>query len=359
MNREELLKTLRLAAPALLSDSDAVLPILKSVKFTGSHVIASNDVIAICLAIPVTEEGIVPGRKLISFLSACNSKNAKVTKSKKGNLLVKCASAQLRLSVQPEDEWPFDFPDIEQAETMPVNEAFFEALERCSAQSPDTGLGSWAGGIIFLIGTVFGVYGTGQSRATIAYCRVEGIKSRKKETDLRVVVPSSFCKAAVTIARTLGTEAVLHVTEDSAVLDWDEGENVISTKLIQVDMPDVVGRFLGATKDAGGDAILIKPALADALQRAVVIGDLGTCRVTHEEDGLRLRARGSGAVLNELVKFTKDEVVPDVDQLIAAGLICKWLNECTEISFGEKATVLRSESGLFTYVVATRVETKK
>ena len=73
MKRDELLTTLRLASPALLNDTEEVLPILKSLKFTGSHVIASNDVIAVCLGVPVREVGTVLGKKLINFLSACSS----------------------------------------------------------------------------------------------------------------------------------------------------------------------------------------------------------------------------------------------------------------------------------------------
>lgn len=354
MKRTDLLQTLKLTAPALLSDNDAVLPILKSLKFTGTHVIASNDVIAACLAVPVEEAGIVPGRKLISFLGACSSKTVKVSRGRKGSFLVKCGSAQLRLSTDEEEDWPFEFPDVEQSIATPVNEHFFSALAQCSAQSPDTGLGGWQGGIILVFDTVLGVYGIGRSRSTISYCRVEGIKPDGKTTR-QVVVPSSFCKLAVAVADVVGKEAVLHTTEEAAVLEWGEGENVVATKLIDVDMPDVAARFSRVAKKTK-DFMPITDQLRAALRRAAMIGDGGDCRIGSEEAGLRLQARGSGASLNELVTKGITEESPYVDSLVAADLISRRLDECTEIAFGENGTVMTSESGHFVYVVANREE---
>lgn len=350
MKRDDLLQTLKLAAPALLSDNDAVLPILKSLRFTGTHVVASNDVIAISLKVPVTEMGIVPGRKLISFLGACSSKTAKVSLSKKGRMIVKCASARLQLESKPEDEWPFEFPAIEDAETLVVNESFFEAIERCSAQSTDTGLSGWQGGIIFSFGTVFGIYGVGQSRATISYSRVEGIKLKNSKITQRIVVPSSFCKAAINMAGGLGTDAILYKTDETAMLWWDEGTNIISTKLMTTDMPDVTGRFNSVAGEVK-KFFPITPAFTDALRRAAMLGEKGICSLTTDDKEVLMVAKGGGVVLRETIKFEKGKV-PDVDQKVSASLIVRQLDKCRKIAFGPRATVLQSETGEFTHVVA-------
>lgn len=354
MKRTELLSTLKLASPALLRDSEVVLPVLKSFKFTNTHVIASNDVISTCLFVGTTEKVIVPGKKLINFLSACNTKETKLAKSKKGNLIVRCGSSKLLLSSLPEEDWPSEFPDIEQSVSLTVGENFFLAIEICSSQSPDTGLGNWIGGIVLTFGSSLGVYGLGRGRATISHFDVQDVKLKKSQKIKKISVPSSFCKAAIPMSKEFGTSAILHVTEDSVVLDWDNGVNVIAGKLISIDMPDVVGKFKEMVSGKL-DFIPLTDDLADALKRATTIGDNGTCHITLEEDGLRLRTRSEdGASLGDLVPFKKNKDMPNVDVDVAADLIVKKLENCVEIAFDRNATIMRSKSGEFIYVVANR-----
>ena len=361
MKREELLNTLKLTSPALLSDNEVVLPILKSFWFTGTHVIASNDVIATCLSVGASEKVIVPGKKLISFLSACNTKEAKLTTSKKGNLIVRCGSSKLLLSSLPQEDWPFEFPDIEQAVSLTIGESFFTAIEMCSSQSPDTGLGSWIGGIILTFGSSLGLYGVGRGRSTISHFDVQDLKSRSKKLlpvlkkkIKKIAIPSSFCKAAVPMSKEFGMSAKLHITEDNVVLDWSDGLNIIAGKLISVDMPDVVGKFEEITSEEL-DFTPITPNLAAALKRATMIGDEGTCHITFEERGLLFRTKAKdGSSLKDLVDFKESEDVPNIDVKVAADLIIKQLDKCEEIAFGSNTTVMRSKSGDFTYVVANR-----
>ncbi len=358
MKRVDLLNTIKLASPALLSDNEVVLPVLKSFRFTGTHVIASNDVIAACLSVATSETAIVPGKKLINFLSACNTNRVKLATSKKGNLTVRCGSSKLLLSSLPQEDWPFEFPDIEKAVSLTVGESFFTAIEVCSSQSPDTGLGSWIGGIILTFGNSLGIYGVGRGRATISHFDVKDANRKKLSKDLnkikQIIVPSSFCKAAIPMSKEFGTLAVLHITDDSIVLDWGDGLNIITGKLISVDMPDIVGKFKEITSE-DLDFTPITPNLTAALKRANMIGDEGTCTITSEEGGLLFRAKSKdGSSLKELVDFTENQDTPNINVKVAADLIIKQLDDCEEIAFGSNATVMRSKSGDFVYVVANR-----
>ncbi len=357
MKRQELLETLKLASPALLSDSEVVLPILKSFWFTGTHVIASNDVIATCLSINASEKVIIPGKKLINFLSACNTNGVKLATSKKGNLIVRCGSSKLSLSSLPQEDWPFEFPDIEQSVSLTIGESFFTAIEMCSSQSPDTGLGSWIGGIILTFGSSLGVYGVGRGRSTISHFDIQDLKSSSKRLlpgIKQISIPSSFCKAAVPMSKKFGMSAILHITEDNVVLDWDDGINTIVGKLISVEMPNVVGKFEEIITEELNFTPITKD-LAAALKRANTIGDEGTCHITSEGVGLLFRTKSKdGASLKDLVDFRENENMPDVNAKVAADLIVKQFDKCEEIAFDSNATVMRSKSGDFTYVVANR-----
>lgn len=351
MNRADLLKVLKLASPALLGDNEVVLPILKSFKFTSTHVIASNDVISVCLAANIGEKCIVSGKKLTSFLSSCNTKNVSFTPGKKDNMIVKCGGSKLLLASLPESDWPFDFPDIEKAATFKLGDNFFRAIELCSAQSPDTGLGGWMGGILMNFGDSLKVYGVGRGRSIISFFNVPEVQFDGKK-ERKVVVPSSFCKAAAAMAKEFGTEAALHLTKEHAVVDWGEGENVIVAKRMNVDMPDVVGKFDSLVSEKM-KFIEIDQTLIDAIRRASALGDKGTCVVTSSEDGINIRTKSEdGTVLRDQVKLTSP--IPDLNIAMAADLLSKRLLECTELAFGKDATIMRSKDGLFIYAAANR-----
>ncbi len=355
MNRTDLLKTLKLAAPALLSDSEVVLPILKSFLFNGTHVIASNDVIAVCLATEVTSEGIVPGKKIISFLSACRTKETQVGLTKQNNFLVKCGSSRLSLPVTPTDEWPFEFPDVDDSVSFEVNEKFFNAIDLCSAQSPDTGLGSWSGGILFVLGNFLTIYGIGRGLSTVSHCKVKGLKT-KNDRIKRVSVPSSFCKAAIPMAREFGSEAMLHINEDSIVLDWEDGQNILSSKLVNLEMPDVVGKFRSVVNDSLF-FMSITSEFVEAIQRAATIGDKGSCHISTDAQGLRLKARSEdGATLNDLIKIDEKIDTGEINSAVAPSLLNRNFDNCQEIAFGENEVVMKSELGDFIYVAANQVD---
>lgn len=353
MNRVDLLNTLKLAAPALLNDNEVVLPILKSFLFTGTHVVASNDVITVCLKVDPQLKGIVPGKKLISFLSACNTKETKFDVTKKGNLQVKCSRSKLNLPMIKEGEWPFEFPDIEDAITVRVGKKFFKGIEMCSSQSPDTGLGSWMGSIIFILGKVLGIYGVGRGQTTISYFKVKSINAENDKFK-RVVIPSSFCKVAVPMSKQFNAEAKLHITKNAVVLDWGEGENIIACKLVNIDMPDVIGKFRGVMKE---DLIFtpIKDTLIAAMEKAAIIGDKGVCNISSKDVGWEIQAKAQdGTTFKEEIPFTEDEGAPDISENVAADLITKRFDDCSEIAIYNDATVMRSKNKTFVYMIGNR-----
>lgn len=348
MKRAELLQTLRLCLPALLNENEAVLPVLKNLNFSGENVMASNDVLTISLAAKIEEAGIVPGRKLISFLGACGAKDANISKSPKGKFIVKCGAAKLQLTTTPEDEWPFEMPDTEKAKKVSVGEDFFKAIQLCSSQSPDTGLGGWQGGIIFALSDAsLDVYGIGRSRATILYHSVQ--HDTKVKNEKMLIAPASFCKAAAGIADVLGKKGKFYMAEDSATIKWKGG--VITTKLIDVDMPDVRSRFKSIAED-NNKFIPITDELVASFKRAAMIGEEGTSHIESEKDGLRIKAKSSGVGFSELIKLEKKS--KGINQTIAAELISRQFSECNKIAFGETGTVMTSENGKFIYVVANR-----
>ncbi|KKL12049.1 hypothetical protein LCGC14_2539680, partial [marine sediment metagenome] len=276
-------------------------------------------------------------------------------------LVIRCGSSKLLLSSLSDEDWPFEFPDTEQAVSLTIGESFFTAIEMCSSQTPDTGLGSWIGGIILTFGSSLGVYGVGRGRSTISHFDVHDLKSRSRKLlpvlrkkIKQISIPSSFCKAAVPMSKEFGMSAVLHISEDSVVLDWGDGANVIAGKLINVEIPDVVGKFKETISEEL-DFIPITEDLADALKRANTIGDEGTCNITFEETGLLFHTKSKdGTSLRDLVNFKENEHTPNISVKIAADLIIKQLDKCEEIFFGSNTTVMRSKSGDFIYVVANR-----
>ena len=353
MKRTELLQTLKLAVPALLPESELVLPVLKSFRFTGGTVSAFNDVIAVNLETGLDVEAIIPGRKLATFLSSCKTKEVKFSKTNKGNVIARCGSSKLTLAADAHEDWPFEFPDIEEALAYDLNEGFFKALELCSSQTPDTGGASWVGGITFVFAKEMTLYGLGKGRSTISQHKVHDLAPGPAKTE-KMIVPSSFCKTAVAIAKVHGYEAELHVVKEGLVITWDEGRQNIFGKEIPKGGPDIIGRFNDILSDVHNPIEITDP-MRDAFKRAAALGKEGTCEVQDTEAGLQIKARAGGdAVLNETVKLDKDTV--SIDVLVAADLISKRMPQCAVISFTDSATILQSESRDFVYLVANRNE---
>ena len=204
--------------------------------------------------------------------------------------------------------------------------------------------------------SLLGVFGVGRGRATISHFDVRGVKESKKLKKMKqITIPSSFCKAAIPMSKEFGTAAVLRITEDNIVLDWDDGLNIIASKLISVDMPDIVGKFKEIIAE-DIDPLPITTNLTAALKRANMIGDEGTCNITTDADGgLLFHAKSKdGSSLKDLVDFTENQDLPVINIKVAADLIIKQLDNCEEIAFGSSTVVMRSKSGDFIYAVANR-----
>lgn len=350
MERTEILNTLKLAAPALLPDSEVVLPILKNFKFAGGQVITSNDVIAVCLAADIGVEGTVPGKKLLTFLSSCNTKDAGFSSTKKGNMVVKCGKSRLTLTPE-DDDWPFEFPDIDAKGTVTyrTKEGFFEALDMCSSLSPDTGTANWSGGIMLEFGKALEVFGVGKGRVTISYYRVDEMTSKKKRSEM---LTSSFCKAAVAMSKTFGTKAKLHINKEASIIEWGDGENIIAGKFVNAETPDIPGRF-GEVVSQKMTYIGITDTIKEVFKRAAAISDKGSCIVYVEDGQLRLKAKSDvGASLLEVLKDSTK--MKDLNVDVAADLVVKHLGDCEQIAFSEDATVLRTKDERFVYVAANR-----
>lgn len=352
MERSELLKTLKLAAPALLSESEVVLPILKSFKFQNGQVIASNDVIAVSLSADIGLEGIVAGKKLLTFLSNCNTKEVKFTATNKGNIVAKAGSSKLTLSSEPMEDWPFEFPDIEGSVTKRVKEDFFIGLDMCSSQSPDTGIGGWMGSIILNFDETLEIYGIGRGRSTISFCRVPSVKPSKNSR--RLVLPSSFCKATVAMSNSFGGNAKLHITSKGVVVEWGDAENIIAGKYVNVDTPNVEDTF-NSVAEGKHRFMLISDKMKESFRRASALSDKGTISVINCEEGLLLEAgSGSGSVLKEILPLKKE--APKIDAEVAADLIVKRLDDCSRIAFTDSAAIMKNKEGTFVYLCANRDE---
>lgn len=352
MERSEILNTLKLAAPALLPESEVVLPILKSFKFQDGRVMASNDVIAVSLAANVGVEGIVVGKKLMTFLSNCRTKEINFSKTSKGSVVVKAGSSRLTLSSEPLEEWPFEFPDIEKSITKRVQKDFFVGLDMCSFQSPNTGVEGWSGSIILNFGEDLEIYGVGRGRSTISYFRASSVKPSKKSR--RLVLPSSFCKTAVAMSGAYGEKAKLHMTNDCAVIEWGDAESIIAGKYVNVDPPNVEDTF-SQVSEGEHHFVKISEEMKESFKRASALSDKGVVSISSSDKGLLLEAKSElGSKLKEEIQLESE--LPDIDVEIAANLIIKRLDDCSDMAFSDSATIMKNEDESFVYLAANHGE---
>jgi len=349
MEREELLSVLELASAALAKENETILPILAGFKFEKGRVITYDDVISVSIPLDIGLQGVLPGHQLLRFLNSCGTKDVGVS-SKDSTVTIKCDRAKLSLPSTDVKDWPFKKPKTEGTFKVELNAAFFRGLGLCTAVVPDKGLSSWMGGISFYFGKTLRLYALNATRDGICHFTIPELGTGGKVE--RYIVPVSFCKTALTMAKKCGQEGCTLYVNPSSLLITFPGDAILYGKLIEAEGQNIAGRVKTIMDEIDGEFCPITPELADGIKRSSILGgNDGACNVVID-DKIRLRTSGPGNVsLAEPVPLKGKH--PEVEVNIAAPTLLKMLGECQEIRFLQHSTVARADDS-FVYIVANR-----
>ena len=120
MNRKLLLDRLGKVKPALATND--LIPALTHLWFSGDEVLAYNDAVGISAPCDAGFAGMVPGATLLAVLGTSRAKDVEFSPGD-GEVLVKAASAKIKLPLLPVDKPLFEMPEVEDGEALPASSA--------------------------------------------------------------------------------------------------------------------------------------------------------------------------------------------------------------------------------------------
>jgi len=270
MNRKDLVDKLEQVAPAL-SGNDLI-PILTHFWFTGEHVLAYNDQIAISAPCKVDFEGAVPGMTLLNLLKASRAKDVEfvVGKDDKNELTIKAASSRFKLGLLP-------YRDFEEVFVMPKpgkdpealsTKSFLSCIDCCMRSvSIDTSVPDQLGITLIPDGKDLLFYSTDDRTLSHARLAVKGGTSLKQ----RVILSSHFCRQVLNLVND-AKPLHLEIHKDHALL-MGAGGTLLFGKLVHSEKPLNFNSILDHNFPEGSEnkLVTIPTKLELILERAVIV----------------------------------------------------------------------------------------
>ena len=353
MKREDFLKCLTLAAPALAPEDEKIVAVFSSFCFDGENLTTHNDIIAANIPLETVFRGVVQGHLLYRFIKSCSGVEVDLIWEKENEeLIVKCGAAKLRLPVIGIKEYPFEFPRLHGDLIREVNEYFFEGLELCSKIVVDKGLTSWMGGILFAFTKDLQLYSFGPSRDAICVYRLMGLGFKDEVKKKQITLPVSFCKTALEMYRKVGCEgAKFCVHNNYAMLYFSDNSAIFGKAIVAEHQPDTVEKVRSCLKEVK-EMIPIQSTFRNALARASAVAVNGElCAITIVGGKLHMRTEVSGGSLRDFVALKSQH--QDVDVLVDPKLLIRMLDRCTDMRITDNMTMFQ-DGKKFTYITANK-----
>lgn len=347
MNRKQLLDILGRVKPALASND--LIPALTHLWFSGQEVLAYNDAVGISAPCDVGFSGMVPGSTLLSMLQMSRAKDVEFA-SGDGDVLVKAASAKIKLPLLPLDKPLFEMPEASGDDELPASSSdFVAAVSAClRSVTTDPSVPDQLGITVIPGKKSIDLYSTNGVTISFASVPVSG----KVALSRRVVLSSHFCEQLVRLARG-DKKARLVVAEDHALLRTSGGVRLFG-RLVEVESPlDFAAQVAELVPEGIDEAVVpIPTGFTRILDRALVVAD-----PSGERAYTQISVRGGRATF--FTKSARGEIrdgmtvgdIPDV----TASADPHWLRvgcaDFTKILVTKECVIMRGERSL--YLVAT------
>lgn len=260
MKRTKLLEALETVSPAL-SSKDTI-PILTNFWFTGKHLMAFNDGIAISTALETEWKAAVPS-VLNKLLQASGASDVNFTISTNGELRAVAAAARIKLPTLPPEDFVFTMPTLKKDETPTFSgdnlNYFLDALSfavKCIATEATV---PEQIGVNLLPGA--SMWTTNEK--SLFYTKIKTDKALK-----RVILSEEFCKQMLNLRGKSETPA-LYIRDDSAI--FKSGDVLLFGKLINSESPLNFQSVLDRHFPAKTKLVDVPPKMKMILERACII----------------------------------------------------------------------------------------
>jgi len=266
MEREYLLKTLELVAPAL--STNTLIPVLQHFWFTGKRVMAYNDTIAISTPLETPFAGAVPGVTLLDLLRTISATELTL-QTDKDILSIKVGTrGHYKLGLMTPDKYEslFSMPKFG-ATDISGTKGFMSGISNCiRSVSTDTSVREQLGITVISIEGGLHLYAT--NNATLAHSRVSQ-QATVKFT--RVILSGPFCEQMIKLSEQSGKHLV-SISTDHAMFSADQTllfGRLIEPASTELDFAGVLKHHL--PKDYKADLWPIPKKMTEIIDRACIV----------------------------------------------------------------------------------------
>lgn len=319
MIRTELLEKLTLAQPAL--NDGTLIPVLSHFWFTGTHLMAYNDLISISTPLETDFSGAIPGETLVSLLKASRSKELTIGPDKSGNVLIKAGTGRFKLPLLPPDAFIFEMPVMPDGKGLPKNarEELVDAFKTClMSVGTDTSVPEQLGVTVIPDGEKLLLFSTNFATMTHVTVPVTGSSTLKE----RVILPRAFVQQFVQMVKG-GEETLLVIRRDHAM--FKVGETQVFGRLIETNNPLDFPRLLKSHLPKDHEKLLsdIPAKMKLILDRAVIIADSKIDQqktvITAQEGEITFTSKSERGEVRDTMKASTQQT--DVEIMVEPKLI--------------------------------------
>lgn len=330
MNRVELVTKLELVGRAL-ADNNRI-PIFEHFCFTGSHVFANNDNLAIIAPCETSHPFAIKGHTLLGLLRASQSEDVTFKVGDQQEVQIKAGKSNFKLPYFPKEQFLFKEPTEKWKVVVDIDPVMLGAIEAClqtASRDADT-QAAFVGVWLKRGGTLYSCDGDALSRFSILPAKQVG----------DYMMPNAFCETVLRVGTT-GGKLTLNDGWARATLD----EFVIYGRLIKNDDPLDHEKLIYDTLKGVLVPTPIPEGLDHALERARVVADPESkpTQLSVQDGNLHLLTDTSLGIVRDVLPFQH----PDVVALVSAGLMQRSVKLTTEMAIMTNCCVFRNNNGLW------------
>ncbi len=343
MKRTTLTKALRLAQPAL-ADKEYV-PSFVCFGFNSSVVQAYNDAIGIRVVCKLGIDGAIEGQRLTSLLFNANSKQVKYEQVD-NSIKIVAGSSEGLFPVLPQDEFLFEFPELDPKIQINGDDDFMEGIKRCLISTTDDEA-SVLGGITIRIKDGQATLFSSDHKTISKYVLSQSVDG----TNISML-PATFCRTLQKMIKLTKLEPTIGFDNNYAVARFGDKVEMF-TKLVddkKIKFNKTINEFLGDF-----ESFIEMPKTF----RSAIKQSLGTLEGTKQElcelivsnSKLTVHTKSDRAEIRRIIKLSDDH--DNVSILIEPALIERVLKICDHLRILDKVSVFGDNDRYF-YIVRNK-----
>lgn len=359
MERTALIEALDTVAPALAQN--LINPISFHYWFTGKSLMACNGSFALSVPLQTEFVGAVP-QTLPALLKTRNAKDVEFVPSSDGaTLVVKAASARLKLATLDPSNFIFKFPKLGVNAPLELDPAkLLDAITHCIySLGNDTGRSDRLGVSLVWSDKRLDFHST--DGATVSYAAVPVKASPFEEKSGSAILPTAFCKEFVKIAKG-ATEIKFEITEDYvqciangvrmfADLIQPDKQHQDWGKLMATNYPKEVKAALGAMPFDKNGASKLPMILTSACVITEAAVDKTKTKITCAKGIMTFLSESERGEVKDSLKVHDGH--PDVEAFIDPRRLLDGVERFRRWVVTENIAAMVSEDGNKVYLVAT------